>query len=134
MVPTTVSEQVTAVSPLRRAGFRARVASVRAKSDELTLILRSGLEVRLGDATGVRLKLAVVAKVLPLVAADTRYLDVSVPERPVAGSIFHAPGATATSTGSIAATATQASTSAELGATPTLNSQVEVDGAGSTGP
>ena len=84
---------LAAVTPLHAARFPARVASVRAESDELTLLLRSGLEVRLGDARGVPLKLAVAAKVLPLVPRDTRYLDVSVPERPVAGSLIHPPPA-----------------------------------------
>jgi len=116
MGPAALGEQLQAITPLTRMRFPARVASVRAGTDELTLILRSGLEVRLGGAAGVPLKLAVAAKVLPLVADDTRYLDVSVPERPVAGSALRPPV-----------------TSAETNPS-TLNSQVEVDGAGSTGP
>jgi len=49
------------------------------------LRLRSGLEVRLGDASQLPLKLAVTAHVLPLLVAGTTYLDVAVPDRPVAG-------------------------------------------------
>jgi cell division protein FtsQ len=128
--PATLDEPLAAVSPLRAAHFPARVASVRVETDELTLVLRSGLEVRLGDATSVRLKLAVAAKVLPLVAADTRYIDVSVPERPVAGSIFHV-----ASTQAAAASSSQSGDSTTSATeTSTLNSQLEVDGAGSTHP
>ena len=50
-----------------------------------TLRLRSGLELRLGDTRDVDLKLAVAGRVLPLLPQGTGYLDVSVPDRPVAG-------------------------------------------------
>jgi cell division protein FtsQ len=132
--PEALSEQLAAVSPLGAARFPARVASVRAEPDELTLILRSGLEVRLGNATDVPLKLAVAARVLPLVGEETRYVDVSVPERPVAGSIFHAANGAAASTGSTTTGAQSPGSSGENTTTPTLNSQLEVDGAGSIGP
>ncbi len=56
---------------------------MRATTAELTLRLRSGLEVRLGDASDADLKLAVAARVIPLLEEGTRALDVSVPERPV---------------------------------------------------
>ena len=52
---------------------------------ELVLRLRSGLELRLGDPTDVRLKLAVARRALRGLPAGTAYLDVSVPDRPVAG-------------------------------------------------
>jgi hypothetical protein len=114
--------------------FPARVASVRSETDELSLVLHSGVELRLGDSSDVRLKLAVAAKVLPLVASDTRYVDVSVPDRPVAGSIYHAPNAPVTSaTGAGTSTQTTAS-SGDTATTPTLKSKLEVDGAGSTTP
>jgi cell division protein FtsQ len=66
----------------------SRVRTVLAHDHELTFRLASGLELRLGDLRAVRLKLAVAARILPrLRAADGyRYLDVSVPERPVAGT------------------------------------------------
>jgi cell division protein FtsQ len=76
---------VTAATPLAGARF-PRVVSVEATSRELTLHLRSGVEVRLGDSTDVDLKLAVARRILPLVVADAVYVDVSVPERPVAGT------------------------------------------------
>jgi cell division protein FtsQ len=61
-----------------------RIKAVRATGSGLTLVPRRGPEIRLGDATDVVLKLAVAARVLPLVDEGTLYLDVSVPERPVA--------------------------------------------------
>ena len=76
--------------PSRRSSARtsrAASSSVTATADALTLRLRSGLEIRLGDALDVPLKLAVAARVIPLLDADTAYLDVAVPERPVAGSL-----------------------------------------------
>ena len=87
--PTTgdLRTAVAAVAPLVGSHFPGRVSSVTATSDALTLRLRSGLEIRLGDALDVPLKLAVAARVIPLLDADTAYLDVAVPERPVAGSL-----------------------------------------------
>jgi cell division protein FtsQ len=78
---------VAAVAPLAGSRFPGRVSSVTATSDALTLRLRSGLEIRLGDTLDVRLKLAVAARVIPLLADGTAYLDVAVPERPVAGTL-----------------------------------------------
>ena len=73
---------------VRKLGFPENVRTVRAAEDELTLVLRSGLEVRLGDTADLRLKLAIARRMIPL-AAGARYVDVSVPERSVAG--FAAP-------------------------------------------
>ena len=77
---------VRAVSPLAGRRFPSRVASVRSTDDALALRLRSGLEIRLGDAAAVALKLAVARRLIPLLQPGSRYLDVSVPERPVAGT------------------------------------------------
>lgn len=77
---------VGAVAPLVHSGFPGRVGSVTTTGGELTLRLRSGVRVRLGSPVDLPLKLAVAARVLPLVQDGTAYLDVSVPERPVAGS------------------------------------------------
>lgn len=87
--PTTgdLRTAVAAVAPLLGSHFPGRVSSVTATPDELTLRLRSGLEIRLGDTVDVPLKLAVAAKVIPLLDAGTAYLDVAVPERPVSGSL-----------------------------------------------
>ena len=78
---------IGAVAPLAGSHFPGRVTSVTATADALTLRLRSGLELRLGDPLDVALKLAVAARVIPLLYAGTTYLDVAVPERPVAGTL-----------------------------------------------
>jgi len=78
---------VSAVAPLVGSGFPGRVSSVTATPTSLTLRLRSGLELRLGEPLDVALKLAVAARVIPLLTSDTTYLDVAVPERPVSGTL-----------------------------------------------
>jgi cell division septal protein FtsQ len=113
---------VRTVSPLRKVGFPARVASVRVDRDELHLKLGSGLDVRLGVGEDVGLKLAVAGKVLPLLASGTTYLDVSVPERPVAGSpaaaaAAQAAAAEAAATAAAAAEAARVAALAEAAAT-----------------
>jgi cell division protein FtsQ len=80
---------VGALVPLRRLDFPARVRFVRASARELTLVLGSGIELRLGDLDRLALKLSVAARVLPQVQAPAKgppYLDLTVPERPVASS------------------------------------------------
>jgi cell division protein FtsQ len=88
LVDGDLAVAVRAVTPLAGGGFPGRVGSVRAKTGELTLRLRSGLQVRLGDAADADLKLAVAARVIPLLEEGTRYLDVSVPERPISSQTF----------------------------------------------
>ena len=95
-------QAVNAVAPLRSRPLPVAVGSVVATREELTLVLRTGLELRLGDGTDLPVKLEVARHVVPRLAGASGYLDLSVPERPVAGE--------------------------------TLNSQVEVDGLGSTIP
>jgi hypothetical protein len=73
------------VRELRR-GFPARVRTVSAEREGIVLQLGSGLDLRLGDPDDVALKLAVAAQVIGLVPPGTGYLDVSIPERPVASS------------------------------------------------
>jgi hypothetical protein len=48
-------------------------------------VLRSGLEVRLGDTRDLRLKLTIARRILAGLGSTATggYLDVSVPERPV---------------------------------------------------
>ncbi|MGH3071785.1 MAG: cell division protein FtsQ/DivIB [Gaiellaceae bacterium] len=93
---------VAAVAPLVRRPLPRAVTSVVATGTELTLVLRSGLELRLGDPSDLAVKLEVARRVLNEHDVTRGYLDVSVPERPVAGE--------------------------------TLNSQVEVEAAGSSTP
>ena len=81
-----VRRAVAAVRTLAAEGLPGRVRTVRASGDELAFVLVSGLELRLGDETDLALKLAVAADVLPLLTSGTAYLDVSIPERPVAGT------------------------------------------------
>jgi cell division protein FtsQ len=76
---------VRTIAPLVRSPLPARVVTVRYSDAELTLVLRSGSEVRLGDHSDRALKLELARRILPRLAADDRFLDVSVPERPVAG-------------------------------------------------
>jgi cell division septal protein FtsQ len=76
-----------AVRALSLAGeerLPSRVRTVQAQDHELTFLLGSGLQLRLGVVHAIRLKLAVAARVLPQVRGYG-YLDVSVPVRPVAG-------------------------------------------------
>jgi hypothetical protein len=78
---------VRALALARHAHLAGRVRTVRAADHELTFLLASGLELRLGDLRAVRLKLAVASRILPGLLAEGgyAYLDVSVPARPVAG-------------------------------------------------
>lgn len=66
--------------------FPARIATAALSHDELTFRLHSGLEVRFGAPTDLRLKLAIARRALLLVPAGTTYVDVSVPDRPVTGA------------------------------------------------
>jgi cell division protein FtsQ len=82
---------VRALALAQRAGFQTRVGTVQARDHQLTFLLASGLELRLGDLRAIRLKLAVASRILPKLR-DTggyAYLDVSVPGRPVAGSTLN---------------------------------------------
>ena len=83
--PRADASRRSALAPLAGARFPARVADRAGDRQELTLVLRSGLELRLGDAGDLRLKLAVARRILLLPGAATAaaYIDVSVPERPV---------------------------------------------------
>ena len=76
---------VSAVAPLRSRPLPVAVASVVATREKLTLVLRTGLELRLGDGSDLPVKLEVARHVLPRLAGASGYLDLSVPERPVAG-------------------------------------------------
>ncbi len=75
---------VAALAPLRPLRIGTDVRQVRTDTGELTLVLGSGTELRLGDSGDLRLKLSIAKQLLPL-ALGARYVDVSVPERPVAG-------------------------------------------------
>jgi cell division protein FtsQ len=71
------------------SGFPGRVTFVRALDGQITLGLRGGLEIRLGAPVDLRLKIQIAHGIVPSLAAPSAggptYLDITVPERPVAG-------------------------------------------------
>jgi cell division protein FtsQ len=71
------------------SGFSSRIAFVRALDGQITLGLRGGLEIQLGAPIELRLKIAIARGILPQLAVPRAggpdYLDITVPERPVAG-------------------------------------------------
>jgi cell division septal protein FtsQ len=71
------------------SGLGDRIAFVRALDGQITLGLRGGLEIRLGQPVDLRLKIAIAHGILPTLALPAAggpdYLDLAVPERPVAG-------------------------------------------------
>jgi cell division protein FtsQ len=77
---------IATVAPLVGRPLPLRVTSVVATKEELTLRLRSGIELRLGNALDLAVKFEVARRILPAVAGEPGYLDVSVPDRPVAGT------------------------------------------------
>ena len=76
-----------ALAPLVGTRLLSHVRFVTASEKELTLDLRSGVEVRLGDPGDLRLKFAIARRILGMIGSTTThgYIDVSVPERPVLG-------------------------------------------------
>jgi len=85
VIPPGFIPATRALADAHSVGLGTRVKGVRPVGDEITLVLRSGTELRLGRATQVGLKLTVASRVLRLVDSGTAYVDVSVPQRPVAG-------------------------------------------------
>jgi cell division protein FtsQ len=71
------------------SGLTKQIAFVRALDGQITLGLRGGLEIRLGPPVDLRLKIAIAHGILPTLALPAAggpdYLDLAVPERPVAG-------------------------------------------------
>ena len=71
------------------SGFPDRISFVRALDGQVTLGLRGGLKIELGYPIDLPLKVAIARGILPLLAAPGKggpdYLDLTVPERPVAG-------------------------------------------------
>jgi cell division protein FtsQ len=74
------------LAPLVHARFPVRIATVVLAHDELVFQLASGVELRLGRPDDLRLKLAIARRIVAALPAGSQYVDVSVPERPVAGS------------------------------------------------
>jgi cell division protein FtsQ len=86
------SDTLRAIQTLAIPGVLAlpAIRTARVEGNDVTLVLRSGLELRLGGIEDAPLKLAIAARVIRRLTADgdaaTLYLDVSVPERPVTGT------------------------------------------------
>lgn len=79
-----------AVAPVSGATFAGGVRTVDSGPQALTLVLRSGPQVRLGSIGNLRLKLTIARRILHIAAGESTttpaYVDVSVPARPVLGS------------------------------------------------
>ncbi|HEV8603133.1 MAG TPA: cell division protein FtsQ/DivIB [Gaiellaceae bacterium] len=66
------------------ARFLGSVRAARAQDGQLVLVLRTGTEIRLGMLEDMAVKLSVARRIMRLLAPGARYVDVSLPERPVA--------------------------------------------------
>ena len=80
-LPTLVLGCVLSANPTLFEQLR----EARETEDGVLLVLRSGTEIRLGDADELGLQLAVAQRVLEAAGPDAAYVDVSVPERAVVG-------------------------------------------------
>jgi cell division septal protein FtsQ len=73
-----------------KSALLPQIAKVKAAAGDLTLVLRSHVELRLGDARDVALKLAVANRLLQTLSPDERkkirYVDLTLPSRPVTGT------------------------------------------------
>lgn len=84
-IPPGFVPATRALAEAHAVGLGSRVKGIRPHGEELTLVLRRGTEIRLGRATEVGLKLTVASKVLQRLDDVPAYVDVSVPQRAVAG-------------------------------------------------
>jgi len=82
--PAEARPAVAALAPAAGLPFLRRVRAAKVGERAVTLVLRSGVEVRLGEPVDVPLKLDIARRLLPAVTAPA-YLDLSVPARPVLG-------------------------------------------------
>ena len=85
-LPAAYEPGARTLGAARDVHFAGRVKGVRLDTGEITLALRSGRMVLLGEPSDVRVKLAVASQLLPTLDSSLLYLDVSVPERPVASA------------------------------------------------
>jgi cell division septal protein FtsQ len=88
------SRAVAALASLRSAApkFYGRIWYVAPTEHGLTLVLRDRFEIRLGNAFELALKLEVARRVLVAIweiGSPATYVDVAVPERPVAGTTLN---------------------------------------------
>ena len=82
----TLARTAGALAVLASSPLSGRVTTARLEEGRLTLMLRSGLTLLCGRLGSLDLKLAVAERVLATVpnAGAGGYLDVTVPDRPVA--------------------------------------------------
>jgi cell division protein FtsQ len=82
------AEAARVLRPLRGTALFGQIRSVKGGASSVTLVRQSGPEIRLGDTTDLALKFAITRRILAVLGPATteKYVDVSVPERPVAGS------------------------------------------------
>jgi hypothetical protein len=83
---TVPAAAARALAALQGSTWPRGVQLVRTGANELTLVLGSGFELRLGDTGDLRLKFAIARRILRATGAATvpsGYVDVSVPKRPV---------------------------------------------------
>ena len=89
VIRTVERRTLPTLAALVGSGFPDRISFVRALDGQVTLGLRGGLKIELGYPIDLPLKVAIARGILPLLAAPGKggpdYLDLTVPERPVAG-------------------------------------------------
>jgi len=78
------ADEVAMLDALQGAQLERRVGSVHNETGQWIYVLRGGLQVRVGTRSDLALKLAIARRILQRTTV-VGYLDVSVPERPVAG-------------------------------------------------
>ena len=83
VAPGSGAEQVQLLDAIRGEALERQIRSVRQLDGQWVYMLRGGLQVRVGDRSNLPLKLAVAGRILQQTPL-TGYLDVSVPQRPVA--------------------------------------------------
>ena len=71
-LPASLTAATRALAAARDVRLPRRVKGVRLEGGQLTLVLRRGPEIRLGEAADVLLKLTVAARVFPLLGDETR--------------------------------------------------------------
>lgn len=86
-LPPSYEPVIRVFAGLREVRLPGRVKAVRTTPAGLAVVLHSGLEITLGEPSDLLVKLAVAARVVPLLREGMLYLDVSVPDRPV-GSAY----------------------------------------------
>jgi cell division protein FtsQ len=83
LAPGSGADQIAALVPAQEAGLHGIVSVAIDRAGQITYVLRSGVQVRVGTATQLPLKLTIARRILAATPV-AGYLDVSVPERPVA--------------------------------------------------